>query len=230
MRGLGTLVNVVAVLAGTGLGLLVGGRLPERLRTTVLDGIGLLTICVGVAGFLETRNAVFVVVALVAGTVLGEALDIEGRLDALGERLRRRAAREGDDRFVLGFVTASLTFCVGALTIVGSLRDGISGDNQLLIVKSALDGVVAVVYAAAFGWGVAFSALTVLVVQGGFTLLGVFAGDAFLTTRMVAELEATGGVLIAGIGLRLLDLRPVRVASMLPALVVAPVLVAIFAR
>jgi uncharacterized membrane protein YqgA involved in biofilm formation len=230
VRGLGTLVNVVAVLVGTTAGLLLGGRLPERLRTTVLDAIGLLTICVGVAGFLETRNAVFVVFSLVIGTVLGEAVDIEGRLDALGERLKRRAAREGDDRFVLGFVTASLTFCVGALTIVGSLRDGISGDNQLLIVKSALDGVVAVVYAAAFGWGVAFSALTVLVVQGGFTLLGVFAGDAFLTARMVAELEATGGVLIAGIGLRLLDLRPVRVASMLPALVIAPVLVALFAR
>ena len=230
MRGLGTFVNVAAVLAGTTAGLLIGGRLPERLRTTVLDAIGLLTICVGVAGFLETRNAVFVVVSLVAGTVVGEALDVEGRLDALGERLRRRAAREGDDRFVLGFVTASLTFCVGALTIVGSLRDGISGDNQLLIVKSALDGVVAVVYAAAFGWGVAFSALTILVVQGGLTLVGVFAGDAFLTTRMVAELEATGGVLIAGIGLRLLELRPVRVASMLPALVVAPILVALFAR
>jgi uncharacterized membrane protein YqgA involved in biofilm formation len=230
VRGLGTIVNVVAVLAGTAVGLLIGGRLPERLRTTVLDAIGLLTICVGVAGFLETRNAVFVVFALVIGTLLGELLDIEGRLDAVGERLKRRAAREGDDRFVLGFVTASLTFCVGALTIVGSLRDGISGDNQLLIVKSALDGVVAVVYSAAFGWGVAFSALTVLVVQGGFTLLGVFAGDAFLTTRMVAELEATGGVLIAGIGLRLLELRPVRVASMLPALVVAPVLVALFAR
>lgn len=230
MRGLGTIVNVVAVLGGTGVGLVVGGRLPERVRTTVLDGIGLLTICVGVAGFLQTRNAVFVVFALVIGTLLGEAVDIEGRLDSLGERLRRRASRDGDDRFVLGFVTASLTFCVGALTVVGSLRDGISGDNQLLIVKSALDGVVSVVYAAAFGWGVAFSAITVLVVQGGFTLLGVFAGDAFLTTRMVAELEATGGVLIAGIGLRLLELRPVRVGSMLPALVVAPVLVAIFAR
>jgi uncharacterized membrane protein YqgA involved in biofilm formation len=230
MRGLGTFVNVAAVLAGTAIGLQFGGRLPERVRTTVLDGIGLLTICVGVAGFLETRNAVFVVFALVIGTLAGEGIDVEGRLDSLGERLRRRAAREGDDRFVLGFVTASLTFCVGALTIVGSLRDGISGDAQLLIVKSALDGVVAVVYAAAFGWGVAFSALTILVVQGGFTLLGVFAGDAFLTTRMVAELEATGGVLIAGIGLRLLDLRPVRVASMLPALVVAPVLVAVFAR
>lgn len=230
MRGLGTIVNVVAVLGGTGAGLVVGGQLPERVRTTVLDGIGLLTICVGVAGFLQTRNAVFVVFALVIGTLLGEAVDIEGRLDSLGERLRRRAARDSDDRFVLGFVTASLTFCVGALTVVGSLRDGISGDNQLLIVKSALDGVVSVVYAAAFGWGVAFSAITVVVVQGGFTLLGVFAGDAFLTTRMVAELEATGGVLIAGIGVRLLELRPVRVGSMLPALVVAPALVALFAR
>lgn len=228
MRGLGTIVNVAAVLAGTGVGLVAGGRLPERLRTTVLDGIGLLTICVGVAGFLETHNAVFPVFALVLGTVVGEAVDVEGRLDRLGEALRRRA-RSDDDRFVLGFVTASLTFCVGALTIVGSLRDGISGDSQLLVVKSALDGVVSIVYAATFGWGVAASALTVGVVQGGFTALGALAGDAFLTTRMVAELEATGGILIAGIGIRLLDLRPVRVASMLPGLVVAPVLVALFA-
>lgn len=228
MRGLGTLVNVAAVVAGTGVGLVAGNRLPERLRTTVLDGIGLLTICVGVAGFLETRNAVFPVLALVLGTVVGEALDVDGRLDRFGEVLRRRA-RSDDDRFVLGFVTASLTFCVGALTVVGSLRDGISGDSQLLIVKSALDGVVSIVYAATFGWGVAASAVTVGVVQGALTALGAVAGDAFLTTRMVAELEATGGILIVGIGVRLLDLRPVRVASMLPALLVAPVLVALFA-
>ena len=229
MRGLGTLVNVIAVLVGTGVGVVVGGRLPDRVRTTILDGIGLLTVCVGVAGFLRTGNAVFPVVALVVGTLVGEGLDIEGRLTRLGEALQRRAAAAGDDRFVTGFVTASLTFCVGALTVVGALRDGISGDAELLVVKSALDGVVAVVFAAAFGWGVAFSAGTVLVVQGAFTALGAFAGDAFLSDRMVAELEATGGILIAGIGLRLLDLRPVRVASMLPALLAAPVLVALFA-
>ena len=228
MRGLGTAVNVVAVLAGTGVGLLLGGRLPDRIRRTVLDAIGLLTLGVGVAGFLQTENAVFPVVALVIGTLLGEWVDIEDRLEGLGTRLRQRAGSE-DDRFVLGFVTASLTFCVGALTIVGSLRDGISGDSELLIIKSALDGVVSVIYAAVFGWGVAFSALAVLVVQGGFTLVGAVAGEAFLTDRMVAELEAAGGVLIAGIGLRLLELRPVRVASMLPALAVAPVLVALFA-
>ena len=228
MRGLGTIVNVTAVLAGSGLGVAIGHRIPERLRLTVLDGIGLLTICVGVAGFLETTNAVFPVVALVLGTVIGEAIDVEDRLDGLGERLRRRARSE-DDRFVLGFVTASLTFCVGAMTVVGSLRDGISGDNELLIIKSALDGVIAVVYAAAFGWGVAFAAITVGVLQGAFTGLGALLGETLLDARMTAELEATGGILIAGIGLRLLDLRQVRVGSMLPALVVAPVLVALFA-
>lgn len=221
-------MNIVAVVAGTGVGLLVGGRLPERVRRTVLDGIGLLTLGVGVAGFLRTQNAVFPVVALVAGTLVGEWIDVEDRLERLGERLRQRA-RSDDDRFVLGFVTASLTFCVGALTVVGSLRDGISGDSELLVIKSALDGVISVVYATVFGWGVAFSALTILVVQGGFTVLGAVAGETFLTERMVAEIEATGGVLIAGIGLRLLELRPVRVASMLPALAVAPVLVALFA-
>ena len=147
-----------------------------------------------------------------------------------------------DVQILVGKVTKTFSskvrdiiYTVGAVSgIIGtvglSVAASLTGDAQLLVVKSALDGVVAVVYSAAFGWGVAFSALTILVVQGGFTLLGVFAGDAFLTTRMVAELEATGGVLIAGIGLRLLELRPVRVASMLPALVVAPVLVALFAR
>ena len=228
MRGLGTIVNVAAVLLGSGVGILVGHRIPDRMRGTVLDGIGLLTICVGVVGFLETTNAVFPVVALVLGTVIGEAIDVEGRLDGIGERLRRRARSE-DDRFVLGFVTASLTFCVGAMTVVGSLRDGISGDNELLIIKSALDGVIAVVYAATFGWGVAFAAITVAVLQGAFTGLGALAGDTILDARMTAELEATGGILIAGIGLRLLDLRQVRVGSMLPALFVAPVLVALFA-
>lgn len=261
MRGLGTLVNVVAVLVGTGVGVLLQGRMPERLRTTLLDGLGLIVVGVGIASFLETANAVFPVVAIVAGGAIGELAGVEERLEALGERLRRavhgrasadpagnrvvgsyverdpdeldidRAAEaaEVDRSFVDGFVVASLTFCVGALMIVGSLQEGISGNSELLIVKGALDGLVAVVFAAVYGWGVGFSALSIGVLQGSITLLGATVGASLLDDRMVAELEATGGVMIIGIGLRLLDLKKVKVGSYLPALLIAPVLVSIFA-
>lgn len=258
MRGLGTLVNVVTVLLGTGLGVLLRGRIPASVRTTVLDGLGLIVLGVGVASFLETANAVFPVVAIVAGGVIGELIGIEERLEALGERLRRmvegpdagepvvgsyverdpdevavdHVSTEGlppDRAFVDGFVVASLTFCVGALMIVGSIQEGISGDSELLIVKAALDGLVAVVFAAVYGWGVGFSALSVGLLQGAFTLIGATVGASLLDDRMVAELEATGGVMVIGIGLRLLDVKKVKVGSFLPALVIAPVLVAIFA-
>ncbi|MCO8128408.1 DUF554 domain-containing protein [Acidimicrobiia bacterium EGI L10123] len=253
MRGLGTIVNVITVLAGTGVGVLLHGRMPERVRSTVLDGIGLIVLGVGIASFLETRNAVFPVVAIVAGGVLGELIRIEDRLEALGERLRRlveAAASEpaiasyverdpdelqidrepGESRsFVDGFLLASLTFGIGAMMIVGSLQDGISGDSELLIVKATLDGLVSVPFAAVYGWGVGFSALSIAVLQGAITLLGATVGDSLLDDRMVAEIEATGGVMILGIGLRLLDLKKVKVGSFLPALAIAPVLVAVFA-
>lgn len=236
VRGLGTAVNVVAVLVGTAVGLGIGPRIPERVREALLSAIGLAVLAVGVAGFLETRNAVIPIVSLVIGGTVGAALGLEERLEGVGERLRARVERGGaggeeaaPGGFVSGYVTATLTFCTGALTIVGSLQDGISGDNQLLLVKSALDGVVSAIYATVYGIGVGFSALSILVLQGSVTLVGVAVGDV-LSERMVAELEATGGVMVLGIGLRLLDLKRVPVGSYLPALAVAPVLVALFAR
>jgi uncharacterized membrane protein YqgA involved in biofilm formation len=210
-----------------------GTRVPERVRTTLLDGLGLVVIALGVGDALHTRNFVFPVVALIVGAVIGEALGIEERLAGLGERVRRRFTR-GPERpeagtFVEGFVAASLVFCVGPLTILGSIADGLGRGAQELIVKAALDGIVALVFASTLGIGVGFSALAVLVVQGGLTA-GAGAADSILTTRMVTEMTATGGVMLMGIGLRLLDLKAVRVASFLPALVIAPVLVSLFAR
>lgn len=234
MRGLGTIVNVATVVIGTTVGLLVGRRVPERVRETVLGGIGLITLGVGVSSFLQTRNAVFPVVAIVIGALIGELLNLEDRLERAGERLRMIAERgrtsAAESRFVEGYVTATLTFCVGALTIVGSLQDGISGDHQLLVVKSALDGIVAVVYTSVFGIGVGFSAVSILVLQGLVTLLGAFVGDNLLDHRMVLEMEATGGPMIIGVGLRLLDIKRIRLASLLPGLAIAPILVALFAR
>ena len=228
MRGLGTIVNVATVLAGTVIGLVAGRFVPERVRVTVLDALGLLTIVIGVSNGLESHNFVFPVVALLLGGIVGELLRIEDRLAGIGERLRQRV--KGDEHsFVEGFVAASLLFCVGPLTILGSISDGLGEGSQELIVKAALDGMVAIVFASTLGVGVGFSALTVLVVQGLLTL-GAGWADTVLTERMIDEMSATGGVMLMGIGVRLLELKAVRVASLLPGLVVAPVLVSLFAR
>jgi uncharacterized protein len=235
MRGLGTLVNVTTVLAGSAIGLIVGTRLPERIRETTLQGIGLVTLVLGVREAGATHNLTFPLGSVVAGGLIGETLRIEDRLASLGERLRglaqrgRRRMSVTGSTFVEGFVTASLIFCVGPLTILGSIQDGLGKGAQDLFTKSALDGTVAVVLASTLGVGVAVSAVTVLVVQGALTL-GAAGADAVLTSRMIAEMTASGGILIVGIGLRLLDLKQIRVGSLLPALLVAPVAVALFAR
>ena len=253
MAGLGTAINVATIVAGTAVGLLVGGRLPERARTTVLQSVGLIVIALGVGQAIRTHNIVFPLVAIVAGGLLGEALRIEDRLESLGDRIRRRVERDvdteiegadvpltdeedGDDGaspagnpFVEGFVAASLLFCVGPLAILGSIQDGLEGDVGLLVVKAALDGLVSVIFAATLGWGVGFSVLPVLLYQGLLTLLAGSA-DSVLSDRMILEGTATGGIMVMGIGVRLLDLKQVRVGSLLPALLLAPALVAAFAR
>ncbi len=232
MRGIGTVVNVITVLGGTLAGVVLGARLPERLRTAVLQAVGLATLVIGARDALGTRNVVFPLVALILGAVIGEALGIEDRLDGLGRAVRRRFAKgEGEEsRFVEGFVAASLLFCVGPLTILGSIQDGLGGPDhaQLLLVKSALDGIVSIAFASTLGWGVGFSAIPVLAVQGVLTATAGSA-DRVLTDRMIVEMSAAGGVMVIGIGLRLLDIKRVAVASLLPALVLAPIGVALFA-
>lgn len=230
----GTFINVGTVLLGTALGTLLGARLPERVRETVLHSLGLVTVLVGVGQGLAafrppltevTRGAVLVVMgSVLVGGVIGELVGIERGLDRLGEALRSRFGR-GQPRFTEGFVVASLVFCVGPLTIVGSIREGLTGDFQLLAVKAMLDGFAALAFASALGWGVGFSVLVILVYQGALTL-GSSALAGVFSPPMIAAMSATGGVLILGIALRLLELRQVRVANLLPALVIAPAVVA----
>jgi uncharacterized membrane protein YqgA involved in biofilm formation len=230
VRGLGTAVNVATVLAGTAAGLVLGARLPERVRATLLAGVGLVVLVIGFDNARATRNVIFPLVAVVLGGLIGELADIEGRLERFGDRLRARVARGTQhDRFVEGFVTASLVFCVGPLTVLGSVQDGLRADHELLFVKAGLDGIVALILASTLGAGVALSAVVIAVFQGGLTALAAVA-DRVLTDRMVLEMTATGGVMLLGIGLRVLDLRAVRVGSFLPALVIAPVAVGLFAR
>jgi uncharacterized membrane protein YqgA involved in biofilm formation len=252
-RGFGTVLNVVTVIAGAGIGLLLGHRLPQRTRDVVTDGLGLTTLLIAAlsaAAVLDpdltrlvgTSGPVLVVLgALALGGIAGSLLRIEARLEGLGAALQRRlsaprrrdrpgevAGADGADRrrFVEGFVTASLVFCVGPLTILGSLSDGLGLGYQQLALKSALDGFAAVAFAASFGWGVMASALVVGTVQGTLTLVGLLAGG-ILADGYVAALTAVGGLLLVGVGLRLLRIKPLPVGDLLPALVVAPALVAL---
>jgi uncharacterized protein len=222
----GTLINVALILLGSALGLLIGARLPERLRSTLMAGMGLFTFGLGLQQFLKTANPILVLVSIVLGTVLGEALRIEERLESLGGWLEARLIRDpqaAGTQFVQGFLTASLLYCVGPMAILGSIQGGLAGDIRLLVTKGVMDGVASLTLASALGVGVMLSALPVLVYQGALTLLAGWA-QAFLTAAMVAELSAAGGVMMMGIAINLLELRRVRVANMLPALVIAPLL------
>jgi len=221
----GTLINVVTVVVGGGLGLLVGSRLPERSRRTVMDGIGVVTIVLGVEMALKTQNALVVLLSMLFGALAGEWARIEDRLASVGDALKARLRGGGGARFTEGFVAASLLFCVGPMAILGSINDGLRGDYSLLAVKSVLDGFAAMAFASTMGVGVLFSTITVLVYQGGITLLAGTA-EAVLTAPVVAELTATGGVMVLAIGIRLLDLRDIRVGNFLPALLFAPLVLA----
>lgn len=215
----GTLVNVVAVLVGSGIGLSVGNRLPERMQRIITTGLGLSTLLIGVQMALKVQNMLVVIASMVIGGVVGELLEIETRLEQAGEWLKGRA-RSDSGNFVTGYVTASLVFCVGPMTIVGSIQEGISGNAEILYTKSMLDGAASVAFASSLGIGVIFASVTVLLLQGALTLLG--GQLAFLLRpEVLNELTATGGLLILAIGLLLLDVKRLRVANLLPALVMA---------
>ena len=244
--GAGTALNVVAVVVGGGIGLLLGTRLPERVRLVAMDALGLGTLAIGglaVADVTQPELAVavgpgavlVVLAATLLGGIVGALVRIEDRLEGLGRVLRRRLVRgDGDDgqgaashRFVEGFVTASLVFCVGPLTVLGAINDGLGRGIDQLAVKSLLDFVAAAAFASALGPGVLLSALTVGAVQGALTVLGFLLGD-LLDPAQTAALSATGGLLLLGVGLRLLRIRgDLPVGDLLPALVLAPLLVAV---
>ncbi len=239
--GIGTLVNMTTVLFGASLGVLVGHRLPERTRNLVTDALGLVTLLIAALGAMSVTDprlvaavgssapVLIVLGSLVIGGVVGSAVGVEDALERLGAWLRgvllrgRSGDRADRERFVEGFVAASLLFCVGPLTILGSLSDGLGRGADQLFLKSALDGFAAIAFAASFGWGVAASALAVLVIQGTFTVVGVLLGD-ILPDAHVAAIGATGGLLLVGLALGLLRIRALPVGDLLPALAVAPLL------
>lgn len=247
--GFGTLVNAMTVLLGTLVGTLVGHRLPERTRTVVTDGLGLVTLLIAGTSAAAVGDDVLsdavggaapmliVLGSVLVGGIVGSLLRLEDRIEALGGVLQRaavrRVARSGGpadtaerERFVQGFVISSLVFCVGPLTILGSINEGLGNGADQLLLKSALDGFASIAFAASFGWGVGASVVSLVAIQGGLTALGAGLGS-FVPDPHLAALTATGGLLLVGVALRLLDLKQVRVADLLPALVVAPLLTAL---
>ncbi len=223
----GTIINTLTVLVGSALGVLLGRRFPDNTRETVLTGLGLVTLVVGLQMTWDTANVLIVMASILLGAVLGEWWRIEDHLQALGQALEHRVGgREQAGRLAQGFVTASLIFCVGPMTVVGALRDGLTGDYTLLAIKSLLDGFTSLALASSLGIGVMFSAVTVLVFQGALAMLARLAGMA-MSPAMITEMAATGGVIILGIGLLLLDVKRVRVGNLLPAIIIAPLIVAI---
>jgi hypothetical protein len=225
----GTFINITTVLIGCLLGLILGNRFPDRIRETIMKGLGLFTLIVGLQMAFKTDNVLITLGSIIIGGIIGELLNIQAQLDRLGQALQSRFGTSSDNRFSEGFVTTSLIFCVGPMTILGSLQDGLSGDYQLLAIKSMLDGFVALTFAAGFGIGVAFSALTILIVQGSISLAASHI-ESLLTDAMINEMVATGGLMILGIGFVMLELMPIRVANYLPALVIAPVLVVLISQ
>ena len=213
------IVNAAVVILGGLLGLLLGGRLREAHTQTIVKGLGICTVVIGIPSAIATSNILIVIICLVLGIILGEALKIESRLDGLGDWLKAKVANNGGGRFTEGFVTASLLFCVGSMAIMGSFDAGLRGDYNTIFAKSALDAVMAVTFAATMGVGVLFSGATVLIYQGALTLLAGVV-EPYLSAPVIAEMSAVGGVMLIGTGMNIIGLTKerVKVGNMLPAL------------
>lgn len=225
----GTLINVVAIIAGSILGVLGFRNVPQRYHETVMQGIALVVLLIGFGMALDGEKPLIITASLAIGGVFGELGRLEDRLESFGRRLETRFGNgEDDGRFTRAFVTASLVYCVGALAIVGPIENGLTGRYDILLAKSMLDGTTAIFFASAMGPGVAFSAIPVLVYQGSIALLAGYV-KAFLTDPMIIEMKAVGGLLITGIGLNMLRIVKIRVVNLLPGIFLAPLLVALAA-
>jgi len=225
----GTFINVAAILIGGTIGLIFGARIPEKFKNTVIAGMGLFTAAMGLQMFLKSGNQLIVLGAIIIGAMLGEWIGIEDWLQALGETLEKRFSSDTEtgagSKFVRGFMVSSLLFCIGPMAILGSIQDGLTGDYNLLAVKSTLDGFASIAFASTLGVGVMFSSLIILVYQGGISLLANQL-NAIVTDPMMAEMTATGGVILMGVAINnLLELKKIRVGNFLPALAVAPLIV-----
>ena len=215
-----TVVNAVVVVLGGLLGLLLAGRLKEEYTHTIVNALGICVIVIGITSAITTSNILIVIICLVIGTILGELLKIESRLDSLGDWLKAKVSKNGGGRFTEGFVTASLTVCIGAMAIVGAIEDGIFGDFSILATKAVLDFIIILVMTGSMGKGCVFSAIPVGILQGSVTMLAKFI-KPIMTEPALSNLSMIGSILIFCVGLNLVWGKKIRVANLLPAIVLA---------
>ncbi|MFO7152000.1 MAG: DUF554 domain-containing protein [Bacillota bacterium] len=226
---LGTIINSLAIVVGALMGSFLKGRFPENISTTLMQGLSLVVMLIGLSMALETKNLLIVTLSIVSGAVLGEIMRIEERLNRLGENLEKRFGG-GDGDFTKAFVSASLIYCVGAMAIMGALESGLTGNHSILLVKSILDGVSSVVFSSTLGIGVAFSAATVFIYQGSITLAAGLI-KSYLTDVVIAEMTAAGGLLIFGIGINMLEGNSrIKVGNLLPSVFTAIAFTVLFSK
>ncbi|MEW8972705.1 MAG: DUF554 domain-containing protein [Tissierellaceae bacterium] len=212
---LGTVVNSLSIIFGSILGMILKKGIKEDYKNTIMDGIGLSVIIIGITGGIKSENIVLVIGSIVLGSLLGEIIDIEGKLENLANRLEKIMGR-GDANFSKGFVTASLVYCIGAMAVVGALESGLLGDHQTLFAKSLIDGIAAIIFASTLGIGVLFSTISVFIYQGSIVILAGLLKD-ILTPEVILEMSSIGGILIIAIGINILGIKKIRVGNMLPA-------------
>ena len=237
---IGTLINVITIVVGSAIGVAVGAKIPTRTRTLITDALGLITFISGASACAALWNSSYVQAVgggkpilitlggLLLGGVLGSLLRLEDRLERAGNKLREKFDREEDSNFITGFVSASLIFVIGPMAILGSISDGLGNGNELLILKSIMDGFAAIAFAAALGWGVAASAISVLIYQGAWSAIGALMGK-ILADYQIDAITGVGGLLLIGIGLRLLNIKSIAIGDMLPAILMTPVLATVVA-
>ena len=218
----GTLINIIAVIIGSGIGLFLKTKLPKKIVLTVFQGLGLFTLFLGFVMAMKTGSYLILVFSLVIGGIIGEALDIEKFTERQADALKKKI-KFGGDKFSEGMLTAFLLYCMGSMTILGALEEGMNNDSALLITKSVMDGFSSIALASAFGIGVAFSVIPMLIFQGGLTLLAMYFGE-FIDVIIVNELTAVGGILLIGLGINILDIKKIKVFNLFPALIIAVIL------
>jgi hypothetical protein len=223
---LGTLINTGAVIVGSIIGLLIHTRLPENLTRIAFQAIGLFTLFIGIKMASETGSLLILVFSMVAGAISGQMIDLDRRINNLSDKLKARL-KSSNEKFTEGLVTAFLLWCMGSMTIIGAMEEGFGSPPNLLLTKSVMDGFSSIALAASMGIGVIFAAIPLLVYQGGLTLLASSLGEVF-SSPMISEMTAVGGLLLLGLGINILEIKNLRILNMLPALVYAVILAAVF--
>lgn len=222
----GTIVNTLAVIVGGSIGLLLKKSMPERMKTIYFQAVGLFTIAIGITMVYNMQHILIVVSSLAIGSLLGEWMNLEKHAEGLSEKIKHRF-KMGNERFSEGLITAFLLFCIGSMTIIGAINEGLGISSDLLYTKSLMDLFSAMLLASAFGSGVIFASVPLLIFQGGITLIAMFAGD-FLSKEIIASLTALGGILLIGLGINILEIKKLRIINMLPSLLVIIALMLIF--